>query len=176
MSLPNPGMNFTAFDVLPAADLNDMVANIEALADGSGLDDGAVTADKLGLGGQSADVVTGQSTTSTSFTNLTTSGPAVTVTVPTSGKVLLSFTARLRNSDVNGGAAVGVNVTGANTIAPEDDVYNISSTASADNTGSFTKQLTGLTPGSTTFTLQYRRQGGTTATFARRNITVIPLG
>lgn len=43
MSLPNPGMNFTPFDPLPASDLNDMVENIEALADGSGIDDGAVT-------------------------------------------------------------------------------------------------------------------------------------
>lgn len=32
-TLPNPGMSFTPFDPLPAADLNDMVENIEAIAD-----------------------------------------------------------------------------------------------------------------------------------------------
>lgn len=35
MPLPNPGMTFTPFDVLPASDLNDIVENIEALQDGS---------------------------------------------------------------------------------------------------------------------------------------------
>lgn len=40
MSLPVPGMDFTAFDTLPAASLDDMVENIEALADGSGLNAG----------------------------------------------------------------------------------------------------------------------------------------
>lgn len=50
MSLPNAGMTFTPFDPLPASDLNDLVENIEALADGSGLDDGAVTNAKLATG------------------------------------------------------------------------------------------------------------------------------
>ena len=43
MPLPNTGMSFTPFDPLPASDLNDLVENIEALADGSGLNTGAVT-------------------------------------------------------------------------------------------------------------------------------------
>lgn len=42
MSLPNPGMNFTAFATLPASDLNDLVENIEALAAGTGFDAGAI--------------------------------------------------------------------------------------------------------------------------------------
>lgn len=50
MSLPNPGMDFTAFDTLPASSLDDMVENIEALADGSGLNDDAVTAAKMKYG------------------------------------------------------------------------------------------------------------------------------
>src|SRR5690606_38953756 len=47
MSLPNPGMSFTPFDTLPASDLNDIVENVEALADGTGLDDGSITNAKL---------------------------------------------------------------------------------------------------------------------------------
>lgn len=47
MPLPNPGQSFTAFDPLTAAELNDTVENIEALADGSGLDNLAVTTAKI---------------------------------------------------------------------------------------------------------------------------------
>jgi len=46
MALPNPSMVFTPFDPLPASDLNDLVENIESLADGTGFDAGAIdTAD-----------------------------------------------------------------------------------------------------------------------------------
>lgn len=47
MALPNPGMSFTPFDVLPASDLNDIVENIEELAAGTGLDTGAIVKSKL---------------------------------------------------------------------------------------------------------------------------------
>jgi hypothetical protein len=47
MPLPNPGMDFTALDVLPAESLDKMVANIEALAAGTGLNDGSITNAKL---------------------------------------------------------------------------------------------------------------------------------
>lgn len=49
MSLPNPGMDFTALTVLPASDLDKMVQNIESLAAGSGLDDASVASSKLSL-------------------------------------------------------------------------------------------------------------------------------
>lgn len=47
MSLPNPGMSFDPFDTLPASAMNDIVENIEALADGSGLNDDAIEFSKL---------------------------------------------------------------------------------------------------------------------------------
>ena len=47
MALPNPGMVFTAFDPLPAASLNDIVENVEALAAGTGLNDSIITASKI---------------------------------------------------------------------------------------------------------------------------------
>lgn len=47
MSLPNPGMDFTAYQTLTATEMDNLVENIEALADGSGLDNSAVTPAKL---------------------------------------------------------------------------------------------------------------------------------
>lgn len=46
-NLPNQNMVFTPFDILTAEEQNKLVENIEALADGTGLGDGSVTADKL---------------------------------------------------------------------------------------------------------------------------------
>lgn len=45
--LPNLGMDFTPFDTLPAASLDDLVENIEALAAGTGLNVSAVTPEKI---------------------------------------------------------------------------------------------------------------------------------
>lgn len=42
MPLPNPGMNFDPLTPLPAESLNNMVENIEALADGTGLNNGVI--------------------------------------------------------------------------------------------------------------------------------------
>lgn len=42
MALPNPGMDFVPFDVLTAEELDDIVENIESLADGTGFDTGAI--------------------------------------------------------------------------------------------------------------------------------------
>ena len=42
MALPNPSMAFTPFDILLAEELNDLVENIESLADGTGFDAGAI--------------------------------------------------------------------------------------------------------------------------------------
>ena len=47
MALPNPSMDFTPFDTLPASELDKLVANDQALAAGTGLDDGAVTTAKI---------------------------------------------------------------------------------------------------------------------------------
>lgn len=46
-NLPNPGMSFTPFDILTAAEMNDLVENIEALATGSGIGDGAIGASDI---------------------------------------------------------------------------------------------------------------------------------
>lgn len=55
-NLPYPGKVYSPFDVLTAEELNEDVANIESLADGSGLGDGAVGADNLALSARSAKI------------------------------------------------------------------------------------------------------------------------
>lgn len=47
MALPNPGMDAVPFTPLTAEFLDDMIENIESLADGSGLNTNAVTSDKI---------------------------------------------------------------------------------------------------------------------------------
>lgn len=46
-NLPNQDMSFSPFAILTAEEMNDLVENIESLADGSGVGDGAVTNAKL---------------------------------------------------------------------------------------------------------------------------------
>ena len=138
---------------------------------------GSVTADKTAFGADTHFVSSSETTTSATFTNLTTSGPTVTLTVPATGVVLVMMTATMFTNEANSAAVVGLSVSGANTIAPGDDIYNVSPAAgaSATTTSSISKLLTGLNPGSTTFTMKYRRAGGVNATFGNRTLVVIPL-
>lgn len=69
MPLPNPSMNFTPFDVLTAAELDDLVENDQALAAGTGLDTGAIKPIHL-ASDQSSSTWAWQSWTPT-FANLT---------------------------------------------------------------------------------------------------------
>ena len=96
----------------------------------------AIAQSKISLalaGAKSAIVATSETTTSSSFTDLATPGPAVTVTIGASGMALVVVTAALANNTIND--------------------Y----------------------PGSTTFTAKYEIITGGTATFADREISVIPL-
>lgn len=181
MSLPNPDMDFTPFDVLTAEELDEMVANIEALADGSGIGDGAVTPSKLGLGQQTASESASGTTTSLSYTP-TLSGspgtnPSVTVNIGANGVALVQISAEMFNAASGSGSQMAFAVSGANTIAATN--INSIGGASASNgawlvlSGVF--MVTGLNPGSTTFTLEYRARVGSTASFSNRAISVVPL-
>ena len=50
MSLPNPAMDFDALDVLTAVELDQLAANDQALAAGTGLNDGSITPAKIVAG------------------------------------------------------------------------------------------------------------------------------
>jgi hypothetical protein len=98
----------------------------------------------------------------------------VTVTIPASGKALVILTGQLFGSTGNSAAFMSVAVSGATTVAASD--ANSLRVAGNDAVrASATALITGLTPGSNTFTAKYKQVGSGTATFSDRNIVVIPL-
>lgn len=121
-----------------------------------------------------AKVATDEGTTSTSYTDLATPGPAVTVTVGASGKVLIHVKSRIRNSVAGEYGGVGIAVSGANTIAAATILLSDNGASYLSEWGA-TTMLTGLSTGSTTFTLKYIAEGSGTASFTNREITVAPV-
>lgn len=117
-----------------------------------------------------------ESTSSTTYTNLTTTGPTVVATTGT--KVLVGVTSDLHNSAVHGITYMSFAVSGATTRAADDD-YCVA--ARTEVTGgnitarcSAFRLLTGLTSGSNTFQGKYRVSAGT-GNFNERSLLVIPL-
>jgi hypothetical protein len=129
------------------------------------------------LANATARVATFQSTTSTSYTDLATSGPAVTVTTGTKALVIVS--ARIMNNTNNNSlqAFMTYAVSSATTTAASDDVALAVSGINSINYQfkmSYASIAT-LTAGSNTFTAKYRAVSGTSE-FADREILVIDLG
>jgi hypothetical protein len=123
-----------------------------------------------------ASVLTQQTSASASFTNLTTVGPTATITT---GTTVICVLSTLQRVDAAGSFAyMGVEVSGASTVAATDSesvVYE--SGAAADNSQmSYVFPLTGLTAGSNTFTAKYKVAGGGTGTWQNRRIVILPVG
>lgn len=152
---------FTTSEVVTASTMNTYVSNNLTFL-------GATAA---------ALIATGQTTTSLSYTDLATVGPAVTLTTMTTVVVLL--TSNLSSSAAGGTGWMSVAVSGASTIGAQD-ANSVEYTTPAASPG-YAQQfgaailLTGLTAGSNTFTAKYHTTGSNTLTAANRNITVIPL-
>jgi hypothetical protein len=121
-----------------------------------------------------ATVATEESTASTSYVNLATIGPSVTVTTGTGAFVALY--SQIKNSSSGLSTWTAFNVSGSTTVAEDDTKALQFQAAAANGTGRFGGlfRVTGLTPGSNTFTQTYRVSGGT-GFFAARRILVIPL-
>jgi hypothetical protein len=135
-------------------------------------------ADQLFLPGApaAAYVSTRQSTGSTSYTDLTTVGPAATVTIGSSGMALVTISSQLENSS-SGHAYVGFAVSGATTVAAADSMclQFAPFVATARDSRGATFLVTGLNPGVNTFTDKFKAQSTTTAFFQDRRISVVPL-
>ena len=123
----------------------------------------------------SATVAAVETTTSTSYTDLATVGPAVTVTISATGKALVILTADIGNSVSAAGTYMGTAVSGATTLAASDTTSLSESIAVVGPAIhiSATYLFTGLTAGSNTFTAKYRVSTGT-GTWYDRNIIVYP--
>jgi len=123
-------------------------------------------------------VATSQSTNSTTFANLTTIGPSVTITVPASGEVSVTVAAYLTTGAANQSAYMGFDMSGVNTAVATDPRSAVAA-ATGQLAGGIvgtimrTFHLTGLNPGTTTFTTKFRTSSST-ATFAERTIIVEP--
>lgn len=121
-----------------------------------------------------AAVTTNQSTASTTYVDLATVGPTITVTCGTIAIVL--FGAAQANSVDNSESACSVAVSGASTVAASNTWQHSADGVTAGNyvRGVSFHVFTGLTAGSNIFTMKYRA-GSNTASFQNREIAVIPL-
>jgi hypothetical protein len=119
----------------------------------------------------SATVATSETTTSTSVTDLATPGPAVTVTVGPLGIAIvsISFWGYVTSSAIG---YMHYAVSGANTISL-DTSRAIKNDSIIQETWTVVDVLTGLTPGSTTFTAKYLIGGSGSANYAYRYLQVV---
>lgn len=136
------------------------------------IQNGAVTPSKLATGAATSSVATDQTTTSVTYADLATVGPAVTVTVGANGIVLALWGAGIYNVAANKFA--GIALSGANVVAATDTDAIRNDMSAFQGTQAYSKLFTGLASGSTTFTLKYRTASGT-ANFFARYLTVVPL-
>jgi len=152
-------LNQTAVALATAADQFFMSTGVNALAARTG-------------GG--ATVATSQNTGSTSYVNLTTVGPAVTMTTGTVATAW--FAANCSNDTTNAATDVSVAVSGASSVSANDAWRTVLDGVTAGNISRYAgfHRFTGLTPGSNTFTVQYKVGSGT-GTFSAREIAVIPI-
>jgi len=162
----------TTGDIVTAADLNSTAPGVATTAGRRIVTDGVNTVVERVPTVDAVD--TNESTASTSYTDLTTTGPAVTVTTGT--KAIVHFGAELYNSSGGGRSRVAVAVSGASTIAASDaKALQFESSNANDNlAASRTVMFTSLTAGSNTFTLKYNVATGT-GNFLYRHIIVDPL-
>lgn len=135
-----------------------------------------VTADKLSTGATAAYVATGENTSSTSFTDLSTVTDTVTVTIGANGIALVNIACTGSNNTSGAVWLMGFAISGASTVAASDDfaIQGLSPTGTQATRIGATYLVTGLTAGSTTFKAKYRVPNNT-GTFTSRRISVVPL-
>lgn len=119
-------------------------------------------------------ISTSQTRTSTTYGDLATVGPTVTVTTGTMALVI--FGCQISNSTAGQGGRCAIDVSGATTQAADD---NNSFLAESGNTsdayqGSWVTVYDPINSGSNTFRLKYRLVGSGTATFSNRSVSIVP--
>ena len=120
-----------------------------------------------------ANVDASENTASTSYTNLGTNGPLV--TMATGVQALVWISVQQGNSTNTASSATSYEVTGATTQAAGSTVAVINdSTATNSLHRAGVTNLQSLTPGTNTFRMQYLVSGGT-GTYLRRRLVVMGL-
>lgn len=120
-------------------------------------------------------VATSETTTSTSYANLATTGPQA-ATVATGVNCIVFWACTMSNGTANTTCSASVAVTGATTNAANDNRRSMTDGHTAANgarVAGFYK-FTTLTAGNNTFTVQYKVSAGT-GTFSDRTLLVMPL-
>jgi hypothetical protein len=150
---------FVAGDVLEAQQLNDSFSAVD-----------------IAQIIEYARVDTSQTSTSTSYTDLATSGPTATATTGTQALVIVG--ARIQMAALNQTVFMSFAVSGATTVAA-NDIYAIQAMSPGGEFEpgkqmSYASVITGLTAGSNTFTAKYK-VSGSTGTWLNRQIIVVPL-
>lgn len=118
-------------------------------------------------------VETSESTTSTTYTDLATTGP--TVTLDTGARALIYVTGDVTNNTAGQSGRMTFEVSGASSITPNDVRalrVTIPSVTGTGNVRASVPTILAITAGSNTFTAKYRASGGT-ATFANRRLFVM---
>lgn len=115
-----------------------------------------------------------ETTASTSYTNLATTGPEVTATTGT--KAVVFHSCGMKNTVTDAQTMMSWAISGATTRAALDSISVFQGGSDTDNraSGGMMDYVTNLTPGSNTFTAKYRVTAGT-GSFNNRFIAVIPL-
>lgn len=122
------------------------------------------------LQAQSAVVAAAETSTSTSYANLATVGPALTLVTGT--QVLLTVGAEMAASAA-ASVYMSAAVSGASTLAAADPSAVVANSSSVFNVSqqSYQSLFTGLTAGTNTFTAKYKVSGNT-GTWINRNLVV----
>jgi hypothetical protein len=115
-----------------------------------------------------------ETTTSSSYTDLATVGPTVTVT--TGSKAIVLIGGRLFNNTVGQNTYASYDISGATSSSATDDRAHMMTMPATSSSMQAVNAILqdSLTPGSNTFTMKYRVTGGT-GTADNRRLLVIPL-
>lgn len=117
-----------------------------------------------------------QGTNGSAYVDCATVGPTVTVVVGSSGRLKVTISANMAESDNNDGGRMSVALSGANTSAADDSRSLAFFPKVTDTYACYSRVLvyTGLTPGSTVITAKYKDSGGDN-TWSQRELLAEPM-
>lgn len=163
MALPFPSMAFIPFAILTAAELNQFVSNDQALAAGTGLNNGAVTAQKIDFTTLLlADVrKTTDFATSTTTNPVQITGMTASVSLVSGYKYRISYTASNCYQTGSGGALETTLWNGAVVSGTQVTRNRMNSTVNVNSSPNIDTIYTAISTGVVTFNVGLRSGNGT---------------